>query len=241
MNTITISSFSEYISYVENNYSKQHLFRGLKKKTYPLIPKIGRGSYVQRCSTDPVQRLFDLQDLEELTMGEFVKMSVPHMDLRKMNSWDQWTIGQHHGLPTRFLDWTENPLIAAYFATEDADDDVAVCVTDRTQFNIGTDDISDVFSLPDGDEVLLHIPSYINARIIAQKGVFTVHKDPTLPLDQTKINGVLCNVDQLIIPKSVSREFVKDLDWFGINRSFIYPGLDGLAYYLDFKAKGGMD
>lgn len=241
MNTITISSFSEYISYVEKNYGKHHLFRGLKKKTYPLIPKIGRDSYVQRCSTDPVQRLFDLQDLEERTMGEFVKMSVPHMDLRKMDSWDQWTIGQHHGLPTRFLDWTENPLIAAYFATEDADDDVAVCVTDRTQFNVGTDDISDVFSLPDGDDVLLHVPSYINARIIAQKGVFTVHKDPTLPLDQTKINDVLCNVDQLIIPKAALREFVKDLDWFGINRSFIYPGLDGLAYYLDFKAKGGIE
>ena len=80
-----------------------------------------------------------------------------------------------------------------------------------------------------------------HARIIAQKGVFTVHKNPTKPLDQTKINGDFCCVDQLIIPKAAIREFVKDLDWFGINRSFIYPGLDGLAYYLDFKAKGGID
>ena len=241
MNTITITSFSDYISHVEKNYTPNHLFRGLKKKTYPLIPKIGRSDYVQRCSADPIQKLFDLQDLEERTMNDFIKMSVPHMDLRKMDPWDQWTIGQHHGLPTRFLDWTENPLIAAYFATEDAKDDVAVCVTDRTQFNVGTDDLSDVFSLPDSDNVLLHVPSYINARIIAQKGVFTVHKNPTLPLNETEINGTLCNVDQLIIPKAAIREFVKDLDWFGINRSFIYPGLDGLAYYLDFKAKGGID
>lgn len=241
MNTITITSFSEYISYVERNYGRTHLFRGLKKKSYPLIPKIGRSNYVQRCSSETDKQLFDLQDLEERTMNDFIKMSVPHMDLRDMNPWDQWTIGQHYGLPTRFLDWTENPLIAAYFATEDATEDVAVCVTDRTQFNVGTDDLPDIFSLPEDDDVLLHIPSYINARIIAQKGVFTVHRNPTLPLDQTIINGVMCNVDQLIVPRDALREFVKDLDWFGINRSFIYPGLDGLAYYLDLKAKGGID
>lgn len=241
MEAITITSFSDYLSYVEKNYNRDHLFRGLKKKSYPLIPKIGRSNYVQRCSSDPSKQLFELQDLEEHTMNDFIKMSVPHMDLRNMNPWDQWTIGQHHGLPTRLLDWTENPLIAAYFATEDADDDVAICVTDRTQFNTGTDDIPDVFSIPDDDDVLLHIPSYINARIIAQKGVFTVHKNPTVPLNETKINDTLCHVDQLIIPKTALREFVKDLDWFGINRSFIYPGLDGLAYYLDFKAKGGID
>ena len=241
MNTITITSFSDYISYIEHNYGRNHLFRGLKKRAYLLIPKIGRSNYVQRCAGEAEQQLFALQDLEEQTMNEFIKMSVPHMDLRDMNPWDQWTIGQHHGLPTRFLDWTENPLIAAYFATEDATDYVAVCTIDRTQFNAGTDDIPDVFSLPDGDVVILHVPSYINARIIAQKGVFTVHKNPTKPLDQTKINGDFCCVDQLIIPKAAIREFVKDLDWFGINRSFIYPGLDGLAYYLDFKAKGGID
>ena len=243
MGEIIITSFSQYIAYVEETYSRNHLFRGLKNREYLLVPKIGREAYVSRCSSDPEKKLYDLQDLEERSMNDFIKMSVPHMDLRGMNQWDQWTIGQHHGMPTRFLDWTENPLIAAYFATEDAiDSDVVVYVVDKTQFNSQAAEAEpEVFSFQEGDEVVLYVPSYINARIIAQKGVFTVHKDPTVPLDQTKINGVQCQVDQLVIPKNVVHDFVKDLDWFGINRSFIYPGLDGLAYYLDFKAKGGVE
>lgn len=239
MNEVKIGSFIDYLSYIETNYNRNHIFRGLNNLSYLLIPKIGRETYTIKCNPDFV--VDELQDLEEQIMHDFIKMSIPHMDLRNISAWDQWTIGQHHGLPTRFLDWTENPLIAAYFATENSNgNDVAVYVADKTQFNSNTDEDLDVFSLSDEDDVVLYSPSYIHPRIIAQKGVFTVHKDPTIPLDKTKINEDFCKVDKLIIPNEVVSDFVNDLDWFGINRSFIYPGLDGLAYHLDNKAKGGV-
>lgn len=237
MNEIIIKSFIDYLSYVEKNYSRNHIFRGMNDLKYLLIPKIGREPYVSRCRADFVAD--DLQDMEEQIMHEFIKMSIPHMDLRNISFWDQWTIGQHHGLPTRFLDWTENPLIAAYFATENSNsNDVAVYVVDKTQLNSNTDEDLDVFSLSDEDEVVLYAPSYIHPRIIAQKGLFTVHRNPTIPLDKIQINGKFCVVDKLIIPNNIIKDFVSDLDWFGVNRSFIYPGLDGLAYHLDCKAKG---
>lgn len=237
MNEIIIKSFIDYLSYVEKNYSRNHIFRGMNDLKYLLIPKIGREPYVSRCRADFVAD--DLQDMEEQIMHEFIKMSIPHMDLRNISFWDQWTIGQHHGLPTRFLDWTENPLIAAYFATENSNsNDVAVYVVDKTQLNSNTDEDLDVFSLSDEDEVVLYAPSYIHPRIIAQKGLFTVHRNPTIPLDKIQINGKFCVVDKLIVPNNIIKDFVSDLDWFGVNRSFIYPGLDGLAYHLDCKAKG---
>lgn len=43
-----ILSFSEYIKYIEENYSRNSLFRGLKDKSFALIPKIGNPRYAAR-------------------------------------------------------------------------------------------------------------------------------------------------------------------------------------------------
>jgi hypothetical protein len=178
--------------------------------------------------------------LEENTMRDFVRMSIPYLDLRNISHLEQWTIAQHHGLPTRFLDWTENPLIAAYFATENSGErDVVIYAMDKTQFNvIFEQEDTDIFSLPEEDKVVFYTPSYFHPRIIAQKGVFTIHASPTTPLDKTRINNHNCKIERIIIKNNIVPEFIHNLDWFGINRSFIYPGLDGLAYHLDSKAKG---
>lgn len=232
MKKTIISSFAEYHNYIETNCIKTFLFRGINNMDFALIPKIGRMAYTKNFSSTGLELINKLLDLENQTIDAFTKMSVPYMDLREKKSWDIWTIGQHFGLPTRFLDWTENPLIAAYFAVESSmDHDSAVYIIDRKQFNSNAEDSDDPLSIT--DEVVLYAPSYINARVIAQKGVFTVHKNPTLPLNETEISGSKCDIQCLVIKKECKSQIMKTLDWYGINRSFIYPGLDGLAAYLD--------
>lgn len=86
MNVITMKSFIDYLSYVEKNYTRNHIFRGMNHLAYLLVPKIGRKPYVARCQTDSI--VDDLQDMEEQIMNEFIKMSIPHMDLRNISSWD---------------------------------------------------------------------------------------------------------------------------------------------------------
>lgn len=58
----------------------------------------------------------DLLDIEDKLYDDFQRRAVQLCDIKSEDEWDWYSLMQHHGVPTRVLDWTDGALIALHFA-----------------------------------------------------------------------------------------------------------------------------
>ncbi len=241
---VTIRNVQEYIDIcfrivesTDRRYST--LFRGQSDLKWPLIPGIGRIKVTRQTKN---RKLSNDQTPELILFNRYCNYAASSFpDLVREGppveiQWRKLIVAQHYGLPTRFLDWTLNPLVALFFAVRDQ-------IPRKCRFSV-----VHVLSQRDGctvselarnnnnppeytyekNDVAILVPPMINPRVDAQVSVFTVHKYTKKPLNSDY---------QIVIPSKDRANILLQLDILNINDRTIYSNLDGIAKQIRWESK----
>ena len=194
-------------------------------------------------------------DLEEHILRNFIRYSRPYFTQPPVNDWEILVAAQHHGLPTRLLDWTYSPLVAAFFATRP----VIGEERDRAIWRLDWQAVHRKFKLPalalliqDLDTVLgtsekftpwklfankdakpfacMLEPPSLDARIVAQAATFTLCSCTSTSFDQfLEAEGLRDALTTFVIPHDAVARVRDQLDLVGIDERRLFPDLDGVA------------
>jgi FRG domain len=221
MREYTARSFGEFHEIVKSYDAMYAIFRGQSDSSFGLTPSI------QRLKPSKMS----VRKAEVHVFNQFKQRAISFLDRPPSNDWEWIALAQHHGLATRLLDWTRNPMIAAFFALNGCHNtDCAVWVIPGKQKLIQGAALESVnpFKIK---EVHRFVPNHVTNRIIAQAGLFTIHP---APFNQFNVGNKLVekSLEKIIIPKNVADTFQREIYVYGAHRQALFPDLDGLAKHL---------
>lgn len=220
-----IETVSQLLDHASRRYFTEArgrwVFRGHSNSAFKLIPSVGRGDHTSKDRQKYEKSLFDI----------FCREARGYLTVLPSNEWEWLSVAQHHGLPTRLLDWTHNILVALYFVVEanPSEDGSLFALRSTTKASERVRDGSP-FSI---DKPVKFYPNIVTPRIRAQEGVFVVCTELEACLDETLRKE--WKLETLRIPASSKQRLRYELFRLGVHASALFPDVDGLAERLKWQ------
>lgn len=217
---LEIKSISGFISDISPDFFSQEkgqwVFRGQSSTKYQLLPSIGRSTTHTSSS---------IKKYERSVFNTFKREARAFLTDAPKDDWEWLALAQHHGLSTRLLDWSLNPLVALYFS-------VSENFTEDGKF----------FALNAPKKIPKHIlsnspfavkmpfkfyPDALTPRIRAQEGLFIVFSEIDKELSSFSRND--WEIREYLIPSAAKKDLRYELYRLGIHTDSLFPDLDGIA------------
>ena len=236
-----VASWEGFLDFVSSAPYQNWAYRGHEQADWPLLSSLGRYFSDMNIDTD------EWNHCENRALRIFKRKAshfLQHIPERDDDF--QWlAIMQHHGAPTRLLDFTWSPYVAVFFALERAQGEAAVWALKPPKSITPIGGRS--FTLEEthctrtilGARVGLGEPYVLPRRLIAQSGTLVVPGEVGLPIDSL-VDDPEHDLVKLVLPADrIRRTAMRELYRMNLTNATLFPGLDGLArslaYELEFQ------
>lgn len=227
MQEIRLESLTHYIELTQRRKQEYLIFRGVSDSTYRLESSFGRR--FKMLVENGIRKGDDWQNLEAAFVQNFTDFSFPLIG-GFSNDWEKIAMMQHHGLPTRLLDWSSNPIIGLFFATSKSGVDGSVYVFQCASEIILRPGSSDCPTPIECNEVRLYMPRHTSPRMNAQSCVFTFHPGPLEIFEHEDLTKIQ-------IPMELKSALRNQLAHLGIDHYFVFQDLDNLCKKIKLKSR----
>jgi len=241
---INIQTWDEYLDLINSEHFRNGAFRGQLDTNWQLWPTITRELMNRKVKPKY------WTEQEHRAIWIFQRKAIHFLDkVPDIGDTFRWmALMQHHGAPTRLLDFTWSPYVAAFFALESSTTDAAIWAINTP--NIGThcfvpkaqadtwvpspEESLNRFGIKI-DEVAIGEPFFKNHRLIAQSGTFACPFDITKPIDEILTEKEDTIAKFVLKGPKLRKQAMQELYRMNITHATLFPDLDGLSRSLRYE------